>query len=114
MGEIQYHEPRISDDEMLAALTEADEGRVSVETVDDDDWQAQYSGIMEFRLGNGWKLAVFNDCYEWDYIEWVESPDGRCEEFSRGYKSETFTRSEVLQSWSPKHLERWGKNCPPQ
>jgi hypothetical protein len=38
---------------------------------------APYAGVVEYAASNGWRLAVFNDCNEWDYLEWIEAPDGR-------------------------------------
>lgn len=32
---------------------------------------------MEYTATNGWRLALFNDGNEWDYLEWIEAPDGR-------------------------------------
>ena len=104
------HEPAIQDEEMRMVLDAADRGDVVIVTV--HDWA--YCGIAEFHLANGWKLAVFDDCDEWDYIEWVEAPDGRRESFvvdAPGHAT-TFTKSDVLKNWSPKHSERWGTDCP--
>lgn len=39
--------------------------------------QRVYAGQVEYTAANGWRLAVFNDCNEWDYVEWIETPDGR-------------------------------------
>lgn len=36
-----------------------------------------YNGIVEYQCSNGWRLAVFWDCGEWDYFEWIETSDGR-------------------------------------
>ena len=30
-----------------------------------------------FTDSEGWKVTIFYDCGEWDYIDNVESPDGR-------------------------------------
>lgn len=106
-----HHDLAIPDEEMRAALDAADAGGVAIETV--HDWH--YCGVAEFHLANGWKVAVFNDCDEWDYIEWVEAPDGRRESYISPYASgrrETFTKSSVLERWQPKHPERWGTGCP--
>lgn len=93
-------EPDISDSEIERALTEADHGVVSIKTEGPADWEEQYCGLMVFYLGNGFTVVVFNDCNFWDYIEYVVAPDGRVEE-----------RSLLLDKWTPKHPERWGKNC---
>jgi hypothetical protein len=35
------------------------------------------SNIRVYRSDDGWTVAVFNDCGDWDYIEWISSPSGR-------------------------------------
>lgn len=112
MSVIEYHPQVISDAELAEVLNAADTGVVSISGIDSDDWDHTYSGgIMQFALGNGWRLGIFNDCGEWDYIEWIESPDGRREEYmNRG--SGSFTRSHVMENWQPTYPWRWGRNCP--
>jgi|SRR5579872_460785 len=34
---------------------------------------------------NGWHICVFDDAGEWDYIEWVETSDGRRASYSDIY-----------------------------
>lgn len=36
-----------------------------------------YCSLEVFPLQDGWEVAIFNDCGEWDYVEWVQAPDGR-------------------------------------
>ena len=121
MSAVKEHDLVIPDPEIRQALDQADRGEVTIAAVGPEDWMETHKGgIMEFRLGNGWSLAVFNDCGQWDYLEWVLAPDGRREEYCKpvvgppllGRYRETFTRSTVLDEWTPSHPERWGKNCP--
>lgn len=35
------------------------------------------SSMDDLVLANGWKVRVFWDCGDWDYIDEVEAPDGR-------------------------------------
>jgi len=37
-----------------------------------------YCGSVEHKTSNGWTFVIFDDCGEWDYIETVMAPDGRC------------------------------------
>jgi hypothetical protein len=37
----------------------------------------ELSSMDNFVLANGWKVRVFWDCGDWDYIDEVEAPDGR-------------------------------------
>jgi len=45
------------------------------------NWQDIYAGTVIFNVG-GWKIGVFNDCNEFDYIEFAVAPDGRRSEFA--------------------------------
>ncbi len=35
--------------------------------------------VIRYAASNGWEIAVFNDANEWDYIEWIQTPDHRIE-----------------------------------
>jgi|SRR5438309_690694 len=39
----------------------------------------------QWIASNGWKICVFDDAGSWDYIEWVESSDGRRSEYKDIY-----------------------------
>ena len=102
-------EQAIPDDEILSVLNAADAGFLQIEPVGERNWMRQYCGIMEFKLSNGWELGVFNDCCEWDYIEWIKAPDGRRVDYVvRKYGADLFTASEALH-WSPQNEDRWGE-----
>lgn len=121
MSAVKEHELVIPDPEIRRALEQADRGEVAIVTVGPQDWnETRRGGLMEFHLGSGWSLSVFNDGGQWDYLEWVQAPDGRREEYCKavqgppieGRYRETFTQSAVLDEWTPSQPERWGKNCP--
>lgn len=106
----RHHPQVIPDEEIIAVLDAADRGEVEIRPVGATNWMEQYCGIMEFHLGNGWKLGVFNDCCEWDYIEWIQAPDGRREDAGKGSgRIETFTASDAMWSWEPSDYSRWGE-----
>jgi len=65
----------ISEAELRELLTAIERGTVHLTPIQDP--QDIYAGIVEYAVDNGWRLAIFNDCNEWDYLEWVEAPDGR-------------------------------------
>jgi hypothetical protein len=50
-----------------------------------------YAGNVVYRASNGWTIQVFNDCGDWDYLDYVEAPDGR----SVDYPSHSGELSEV-------------------
>jgi len=39
--------------------------------------QAVYTGNVVYRASNGWGIRVFNDGNAWDYIEAIDTADGR-------------------------------------
>ena len=36
-----------------------------------------YAGIVSYKASNGWKITVFNDANEWDYVEQLRTADER-------------------------------------
>lgn len=64
-------------DECRALLRDVASGAVAL-TPESPIW---YSGDESYTASNGWKLAVFNDAGEWDYIDHFEAPDGRVLDF---------------------------------
>lgn len=62
-------------DEIVMLLREAIAGRISIRPVG-PTWNEVYAGDVAFWFGD-WKIEIFNDCDSFDYINSVESPDGR-------------------------------------
>lgn len=73
----------ISELEIRELLTAIERGTVQITPVQDP--QEIYAGVAEYIVDNGWRLAVFVDCNEWDYIEWIEAPDGRRVDYDHLY-----------------------------
>jgi len=65
----------IPEGEIRELLTAIEFGTVHLRPVQDP--QDISAGVVEYEVDNGWRLAVFSDCNAWDYLEWVEAPDGR-------------------------------------
>lgn len=66
----------LTEDEVDALLRRLVAGEITWEA-DRFGWSATYCGNVGFVTSDGWKVVVFNDCDEFDYIDSVESPDGR-------------------------------------
>lgn len=47
-----------------------------------EDPQDVYAGNCHYEASNGWRVVVFNDCGEWDYLDGMEAPDGRTIDFN--------------------------------
>ena len=39
----------------------------------------------KWKASNGWIICVFDDVGSWDYIEWIETTDGRRSEYDDIY-----------------------------
>lgn len=84
----KYLERPITEDEVSALLKAIEDG--SVLLTSDFEPQLVYAGnVLYYCSGSyeGWKLLIFNDCNEWDYIDTIEAPDGRIAGF---YEIEDF------------------------
>lgn len=62
-------------DEIVAVLRAAISGSVLIKCVG-PTWNEVYAGDVAFWFGE-WKIEIFNDCDSFDYINSVESADGR-------------------------------------
>jgi hypothetical protein len=47
-------------------------------------WQQVYAGNVEFDI-NGYRVVIFNDCDELDYVDSVVTPDNRVGDFEEWY-----------------------------
>lgn len=66
----------ISEEEMAAQLRRIASGEVSLQAVG-MSWSDVFAGDCELRTSDGWTIVVFNDCFEFDYVDRAESLDGR-------------------------------------
>lgn len=80
----------ITTDELLAVLHAVERGDVTLE-VDGATPAQVYAGDVYYKASNGWRLVVFNDCGEWDYLDSVIAPDGRSAEFPDGHSDDEDT-----------------------
>jgi len=68
--------------------------------------RAEYDGISVWRTPDGWQLAIFNDCGEWDYVQYVVTPDGVQYDFPvyREYMRPDFRAATAwVARWAPLH-----------
>lgn len=70
---------RIETDEILYILRAVETGGITLYASKDP--QEVYAGVVHYEASNGWKIGIFNDCNEWDYIQYIEAPDGRRMDF---------------------------------
>ena len=67
-------------------------------------WHTWGFANVEFKLPNGWTVVVFQDAWEWDYVDHVLAPDGRV------FNPFPNDCSEIhpLAHWHPKNPRAWG------
>ena len=90
----------ISETEIRELVAAIEQGTVQVTPTEEP--QAVYAGVVEYVASNGWRLAVFNDCNEWDYLQWVVAPDGRRVDYDQ---LDDFARE--LSQYQPDETVAW-------
>jgi hypothetical protein len=98
----------VTEQDILSMCEAVDAGELSVELEGGETWDVAYSGNMSFRFGNGFRILVFNDCGEWDYIDSYIAADGTRTEVNVPDVTETVAEDLSLFDWEPKHFARWG------
>lgn len=67
--------PAISHKEIWDFLQAIEDGDVTLSP--EGDPQDIYSAAIVYHGSNAWKIVIFNDCNQWDYIEEIVTADGR-------------------------------------
>jgi hypothetical protein len=70
----------ITEEELLQFLKAIDEGTVSLQP--EGYPQYIYAGNVSYKATNGWRITIFNDCNEWDYVDNVTTADSRSADFN--------------------------------
>lgn len=69
----------VSEAELMAFLVAVERGEVLLRP--EREPQYVYAGNVHYAASNGWHIIIFNDANEWDYIDFVQTADGRIAEF---------------------------------
>src|SRR6185436_6820145 len=64
----------LSEEKILSFLRAIEEGEISLKP--ELPPQEVYAGKVPYLASNGWRIIVFNDANEWDYIEKIVTPAG--------------------------------------
>ena len=67
-------------EEVAEVFRQALRGEITVKVEGDKSWSDVYCGDVEFMFGD-WRIVVFNDCWEFDYVSRATAPDGRTVKF---------------------------------
>lgn len=74
---------KVSGEEVAELLRQAIRGEVAVKLAHAEwTWEGTYAGDVGFVVGD-WRVTIFNDCDELDYIDSVTAPDGRTGDFDQ-------------------------------
>ena len=66
----------IPEEELLEFLKAIEQGMISLQP-EGCIPQDIYAGNVAYNASNGWRITIFNDCNEWDYVDRVIAADGR-------------------------------------
>jgi hypothetical protein len=66
----------ITEEELLEFLKAIEEGTIALQP-EGCVPQDIYAGDVPYMASNGWRITIFNDCNEWDYVDRVIAADGR-------------------------------------
>ena len=78
-------EMQVSGHEVADLLRQVGRGEVAVKLVDSCwTWKQVYAGNVEFAIA-GYRIVIFNDCDELDYVDSVITPDDRTGDFEDWY-----------------------------
>lgn len=69
----------ITQQEVLQFLKAIETGAVVLQP--ELDPQEVYAGNVPYAANNGWHITIFNDANEWDYVESIQTADGRVADF---------------------------------
>jgi hypothetical protein len=89
----------IPEAEIRELLTSIEHGTIRLAPMEEP--QRVYAGVVQYSAANGWRLAVFSDCNEWDYLQWIEAPDSRCVDY------EQLRHASGLAQYEPDPLVAW-------
>lgn len=101
-------------DRAITTLREIEAGTVTLAPPenqhDSPEGVPAWCGKNVYRASNGWVFCVFDDCGEWDYFEWIESPEGERHEYPGGDDVPSGHRNLTLFERRPEkeHQPLWG------
>lgn len=96
------------DDAVAALQRQWDSQADAIERSDDPD--KLHFGNVEYNLPGGWKVVVFIDAGDWDYIDHIVAPDGTVLDSDNVPKDDPDGIWHSIFNWSPRvEDERWGK-----
>ena len=66
---------KVSENELMEFLRAIEAGTVVLRP--EHEPQEVYAGNVPYAASNGWRITIFNDANEWDYIDHIQTANGR-------------------------------------
>jgi len=73
--------PTVGSEELRAFFRAIESGEIRL--VAEIEPQEIYAGNVSYRASNGWRVVVFNDANEFDYVDHLVADDGRSIDFEQ-------------------------------
>src|SRR5262252_4731045 len=93
----------IPEEELLEFLKAIEAGTILLQP-EESIPQDIYAGNVPYTASNGWRITIFNDCNEWDYLDHVIAPDGRSLSFD-----EIDNSMSVAREYTPDTEVAWSR-----
>ncbi|MDR8394990.1 hypothetical protein NE850_01455 [Paraburkholderia sp. USG1] len=75
--------------EVAEVFRQALRGEIEVKLTGDRSWKDIWCGDVEYMFGS-WRVTIFNDVMDLDYVDSAIAPDGRTVEYDDWFDRDTF------------------------
>src|SRR5882672_8965567 len=93
--------PTSAEVELSQFLKAVEDGSVSL--TPEQEPQDVYAGNVSYAASNGWRVVVYNDANEWDYIANITTSDGRTFDY------EALTEMPGIAAYEPSADIAWNR-----
>src|SRR4051794_38364252 len=87
--------------ELMDFLRAIEQGSVLLQP--EQEPQKVYAGNVSYSASNGWKIVIFNDANEWDYIDCITTADGR------SFDYDELAEMPIIEAYEPSEEAAWSK-----
>lgn len=91
--------PTSTEVELSQFLRAVEDGSISL--TPEQEPQDVYAGKVRYIASNGWRIVVFNDANDWDYIESITTSEGRTFDF------DTLDEMPAVETYEPSPEIAW-------
>jgi hypothetical protein len=102
----------LAEAEVMTFLQAIERGDITLSS--EEDPQMIYTGLVRYLASNGWSITVFNDCNEWDYVDTIDTTDGRTLDFDDMPKSLKNYRPSDEVAWTRYRIPGYAQYRPPE